>query len=723
MEIGVEGNMTPLYEFKVDLGEEINLECGFMSFAATDMGDSPSCWFSIFTADSSHGRGLVELDGGFIPATSPSVFSLMGDGKMAAQKALRVEEIKSPSSVSSGTHEKVTVKIVNVGEQAIDDARLELYLNGKHLATEDVYAVIPSGGSYSYTFMKRVDVSKAGNHKIEVKNATSGDEDISRRSASLDIRVYGEGETCESKSIYNDPTLFITNVTVGDLDNSSESSHYTDYYDTKELHAVPGETYELIMNPMGVAAAGVWIDWNENGVFTDEGEFIGYVYKAPLLFSVPEGFAIKEGKKRMRIVLDSSNQPKSCGDYSYGETEDYGVVVSRRKNTPALQLGVAEISESSVLGSAEVRQIPIEVANGGDAKLDAKFSVEYELPQVYEQRKVVPSNKFSGKFSVASTYKRANDPSVDKSVQHILSYDKGFSTGVGVGNYETAIFGQYYPANVIQTVKGMKLSSVDVFISETTGMNATVKVFGQGVDGQAGKLLAEKEFTPVAESWNHIELDNAVVLDGTDIWYGVELKGMQAGHYYIGIDAGPAVAGYGDLCFVDNYWWSMSELGVDCNFCIRANITGERTNAINWLKLDKDALSILPNGKENLGVSLSTAGLEKAVYEAKIKITSNDELSRVSYVPVYLVNGAAAGIVSPDLERTVVTVVGGNIVIKSDEEIAQVAAFDLTGRLAANNAMVNSCQLSISDMPAGVYVVRVVYSDSVVESFKVVVIR
>ena len=226
-------------------------------FFATDMGDSPSCWFSIFTADSSHGRGLVELDGGFIPATSPSVFSLMGDGKMAAQKALRVEEIKSPSSVSSGTHEKVTVKIVNVGEQAIDDARLELYLNGKHLATEDVYAVIPSGGSYSYTFMKRVDVSKAGNHKIEVKNATSGDEDISRRSASLDIRVYGEGETCESKSIYNDPTLFITNVTVGDLDNSSESDHYTDYYDTKELHAVPGETYELIMNPMGVASGRV----------------------------------------------------------------------------------------------------------------------------------------------------------------------------------------------------------------------------------------------------------------------------------------------------------------------------------------------------------------------------------------------------------------------------------------------------------------------------------
>ena len=134
-------------------------------------------------------------------------------------------------------------------------------------------------------------------------------------------------------------------------------------------------------------------------------------------------------------------------------------------------------------------------------------------------------------------------------------------------------------------------------------------------------------------------------------------------------------------------------------------------------------LAFSPNGKENLGVSLSTAGLEKAVYEAKIKITSNDELSRVSYVPVYLVNGAAAGIVSPDLERTVVTVVGGNIVIKSDEEIAQVAAFDLTGRLAANNAMVNSCQLSISDMPAGVYVVRVVYSDSVVESFKVVVIR
>lgn len=723
VDIGVEGNMTPLYEFTVELGEEVNLECGFMSFAATDMGDSPACWFSVFTADTSIDYGFVEMDGSLIPATSPCVFSFMGDGKMAAQKALRLEELKAPGSASIGTHEKVTVKIVNVGEKAVDDTRLELYLDGNHLATESVYASIPSGGSYTYTFMQRVDVSKEGDHKVEVRNATPGDEDISRSSVSVDIHVYGEGETCESKSIYDDPTLFIKNVTVGDLVNSSQSDHYADYYATKELNVVPGETYELMMEPMGVAAAGVWIDWNENGLFTDSEEFMGYVYKAPLEISVPEGLAIKAGKKRMRIVLDDTNQPQPCGEYYYGETEDYGVVVGRKEGTSALQLSIAEISESSTVGSAEVREIPFEVANTGEAALEAKLSVVYDLPMVYEHRKSLSANEFSGKLSVAPSSLKTSEPSVDTSVQHVLSYDKGFITGVGVGNYDTAVFGQYYPASVIQNVKGMKLSSVDVYICEVTGSTASVKIFGQGTDGQAGSLLAEKEFTPVADSWNHIELDSPLTLDGKDIWYGVELRGMQAGHFYIGIDAGPAVSGYGDVCFVDNYWWSMSELGIDSNVCIRANLTGERTDAINWLKLDKDAVSVLPNGKEDVKASLATAGLEKAVYEAKIKITSNDDLNKVSYIPVYLTNGSAAGIISPDLERACVKVVDGKIVVESDEEISQVAAYDLTGRISANSGNVNSYQLSIGDMPSGVYIVRVVYSDGIVESFKVVVIK
>lgn len=723
VEIGVEGNMTPLYEFKVELGEEINLECGFMSFTATDMGDSPTCWFSVFTADTSLDYGLIDMGDSRIPATNPCVFSFMGDGKMAAQKALRLEGLQTPGATSFGTHEKVTVKIVNVGEKAVDDARLALFVDGNLLATEDVNATIPAGGSYSYTFMQRADISKEGNHKVEVRNVTPGDENISRSVVSVNVNVYGEGETCKSASLYDDPKLYISKVSVGNLENESQSEHYADYFATKELNVVPGETYTLSIEPMKAAVAGVWIDWNENGIFSDKGELAGYVYDKPLEFSVPEDIAVKPGKKRMRIVLDDSNNPQPCGEYYYGETEDYGVVLERNAGTPSMQLSVAEISESASVGSTDVREIPFDVTNIGDADLNASMTVEYELPIVYERRNAQTVRKFAGKLSAAPSSVRASEPTVDASVQHVLRYDNGFDTGVGVGNYETAIFGQCFPANVIGTVKGMKLSSVDVYLHEITGQNAAVKIFGQGIDGQAGKLLAEKEFTPVADSWNHIVLDTPVTLDGKDIWYGVELRGMQAGHYYIGIDSAPAVAGYGDACNVDNYWWSMSELGINHNFCVRANLTGERTAAINWLKLDKNAVSLHPNENAQVKVSLTSEGLEKAVYEAKIKITSNDELCRTSYIPVYFTNGTAAGIVSADLGKTVVKVVDGKILVRSEEEIVQVAAYDLYGRLAAVNGSVNSCELSLSEMAAGVYVVTVAYADGGAESLKVAVIR
>ena len=84
---GNEGNEMPLYEFTAELGEEIRLESGFMSFAAADMGDSPACWLSLFTADTSHGFAMMDMgDYGLMYANMPCIFSFMGDGAMAAKK-------------------------------------------------------------------------------------------------------------------------------------------------------------------------------------------------------------------------------------------------------------------------------------------------------------------------------------------------------------------------------------------------------------------------------------------------------------------------------------------------------------------------------------------------------------------------------------------------------------------------------------------------------------
>ena len=74
----------------------------------------------------------------------------------------------------------------------------------------------------------------------------------------------------------------------------------------------------------------IWVDWNADGDFSDEGEMV--CNKAPtntklkLLVKVPH--TVRPGKLRMRIVLRQDAQPDACGTFRLGEVEDYSIFIS-----------------------------------------------------------------------------------------------------------------------------------------------------------------------------------------------------------------------------------------------------------------------------------------------------------------------------------------------------------------------------------------------------------
>ncbi|SES81106.1 GEVED domain-containing protein [Hymenobacter actinosclerus] len=75
----------------------------------------------------------------------------------------------------------------------------------------------------------------------------------------------------------------------------------------------------------------VYIDYNQDGDFTDAGETVvsGSSSSAGTLsatFTVPS--SAKTGKTRLRVTMSDNAATTSCGNYSYGETEDYSVVIS-----------------------------------------------------------------------------------------------------------------------------------------------------------------------------------------------------------------------------------------------------------------------------------------------------------------------------------------------------------------------------------------------------------
>ena len=274
----------------------------------------------------------------------------------------------------------------------------------------------------------------------------------------------------------------------------------------------------------------------------------------------------------------------------------------------------------------------------------------------------------------------------------------------------------------MSSIKGMQISSMDAYIQEVPE-----KAFAQVYElvDDSYQLVAEQEFTPAEESWNHVTFQTPYVISGKNIIYAVKLTGMVENHYYIGIDGTSAVRGYGDLCNVGGEtWWSMADLGIDNNFCVRANVTGERTPDISWLSVNKTQLSLQPGSNEDVQVTINRNNLSGDSYEARVILTTNDPLSPTVKIPVYMTSNLSGIMDTTTLAGCNVKVVGGNLEVASDKEIASVVINSVAGMTTGLSTKTgNNVTVSLDNCATGVYVIRIKYTDGTHETMKMAIKR
>ena len=203
---------------------------------------------------------------------------------------------------------------------------------------------------------------------------------------------------------------------------------------------------------------------------------------------------------------------------------------------------------------------------------------------------------------------------------------------------------------------------------------------------------------------------------------------MKAGEYNIGID-GPGsekgVIGFGDLINIgQNVWWSMGDLGMKYNYCLRANVTGQRTPAINWLSVDTKHLDVASGKEGKVNVSVDASKLDNALYEAKIEIRTNDDLRSVVTIPVYVINGKGTGIISKQYTGGAnVRISGHDLAVSSDKDIVRIQVFDLSGRLTETLSVGGrSYNATLTGVSGALYILKVVYADGTSSTIKVPVI-
>lgn len=722
---------TYIYEFTAALGQTIDLEHGFIQFFAKDMGDSPSCWFAMFTIGGNSTALQKDIINEEYSGQSAAAFCLYGDGSLNANKALQIERFLTPSSTASGKYEKVQVEISNIGSKAINDAKLELYVDGNLIATENIEATIESFESYKHTFNTRVDLSD-GTHKITVKNATPGDEQKAYQTLSKNITPL-QADEYEECIVRIPNVINITNVSLGSINNTSEGSTYSDYTSQHTTFRL-GESQTLNITIKTVdyqPSLGVFIDWNGDYAFSrDEAVTFDSFNsddnggEAVATISMPENATI--GEHRMRVVaLPYYYTPDPTGSFYYGEVEDYTIIVEASPTDPVASVD-KKVIELTTNGTPVKNEITI--TNDGNGSLNAEIAFKYVLPNAPTSNysaKVAPKENLSIRPKAARIKAGVQkSPESDPATQYVLKYDNDMSDCIGIGNASSAIFANLYPGAMLSSLNGMKISSVDVYIGDKP-LTTSIVIYGQNKQTECGEIITEQKFNATKHSWNHVILDQPVEIGTTDLWIGVKMNNMIATGYYIGVDQGPAIVGFGDIVNIGGTtWWSMADLGLNYNYCIRANVTGNPTAAISWLSTDKQNVEIDSKSESKINVNFNPQGLDEGLYEAYLEISSNDPLNSFFRIPVYMINGQLSGIGSIENGDTAIRLNGNTLSINGQKNIGHIIVSDMSGRTAMTvKANSNEASISLDSLANGLYIATVIYEDGKSMSIKVPVLK
>lgn len=143
---------------------------------------------------------------------------------------------------------------------------------------------------------------------------------------------------------------YISSITFNTLTNNSGTCSSGGYADYTALSTTvdAGNTYNFsytIGTYYTSDDVGVWIDWNQNQVFTDAGENVICVSNCPASstysITVPADAPSGTTRMRVRIKYTGADCGSSCGTASYGEVEDYTIIVN---NSPYTWLTVSPIT-------------------------------------------------------------------------------------------------------------------------------------------------------------------------------------------------------------------------------------------------------------------------------------------------------------------------------------------------------------------------------------------
>jgi hypothetical protein len=146
---------------------------------------------------------------------------------------------------------------------------------------------------------------------------------------------------------------WINKVVLGSINNTSGNNSGYGNYTSLSTNLTAGSTYTINLTPGFSGSAyleywRVWVDYNNDLDWNDTGEQVASGTGSSVVnlsFTVPSGTTA--GTKRMRIAMKFGGYASSCGTFTYGEVEDYNVVVGGASG-PTCSDGIQNQGETGI---------------------------------------------------------------------------------------------------------------------------------------------------------------------------------------------------------------------------------------------------------------------------------------------------------------------------------------------------------------------------------------
>lgn len=346
------------------------------------------------------------------------------------------------------------------------------------------------------------------------------------------------------------------------------------------------------------------------------------------------------GTKQLGGVDFFAGEKSGTGEVAGYFIDDVYFAETASGNDPVIGVSPSTVTSWLVTGSTGTGELTVN--NTGLSDLTFNVNVVYDL----DSFKSAPVTSVDNGHAVKRTLTNfSSDPTAGKLTPGPISdataqlhYDGDQYSAVGWNTVPvTVTVAARFPNTMTLPYAGLDLISVEVYVNDLNAPPASnlmkLRIYGMGANTyEPGALLHEQTFTPTGGGWETVTLTTPIKIDGQDIWVGYNFTQNDAGIFIPGTDAGPANPN-GDYLST-GVGWSHLAPGLDYNWSIRANLSGNFST--QWLTVAPMTGTIVPAANLPLNLGFNATDLTPGIYQAMIKLLSNDPATPILDVAVVL---------------------------------------------------------------------------------------